>query len=101
MKNVRKSGDVTELSDITKLESDKYGLSPGSYGTLQFTVVPTDKTTTLDLEFKTLVAAYVAEYDEYGLLEPVNPLNTTGWFFSMKPQLPSVRIRSLSSPRFS
>ncbi len=40
MKNVRKSGDVTELSDITKLESDKYGLSPGSYGTLQFTVVP-------------------------------------------------------------
>ncbi|WP_303797254.1 hypothetical protein [Ruminococcus flavefaciens] len=85
MNNVRKSGDVTELSDITKLESDKYGLGPGSYGTLQFTVVPTDKTTTLDLEFKTLVAAYVAEYDEYGLenietsLTPVEDVDINGY----------------------
>ena len=67
MDNVRESGDMTELSNITSLESDKYGLGPGSHGTLQFTVVPTDKTTTLDLEFKTLIASYAAEYDEYGL----------------------------------
>jgi len=69
MENVREAGDETLPRDITSLESDKYGLSPGDYGTIKFTVVPTNKTSPLSINFKTLITCYSAEYDDDGYEE--------------------------------
>ncbi len=64
MQNLRENGDTTSLADITSLESDKYGLSPGDHGTISFTVVPTNKASTLNIDFNTLITCYAAEYDD-------------------------------------
>ena len=40
MNNVRTAGDTTDFADITKIDSDKYGLKPGDSGELVFSIVP-------------------------------------------------------------
>lgn len=54
-----------DLRRIQKLESDAYGLSPGDYGQLTFTIVP-KTTTTFTAEIKPQVTCYKTTYDSDG-----------------------------------
>ena len=49
-----------EMKEFKKLESSKYGLSPGDYGTLSFIIVP--KVDSVDTTVKVSVKCYKTEY---------------------------------------
>ena len=49
-----------EMREIKKIDSSKYGLSPGDFGTLMFTIVP--KTDTVDTTIKTNISCYKTDY---------------------------------------
>ena len=49
-----------EMKEIKKLDSSKYGLSPGDYGTLSFIIVP--KADSVDTTVKVAVTCYKTEY---------------------------------------
>ena len=64
MKNLY-TGENPNLAEITKLESSDYGLSPGDYGTLKFSIVP--KTSEVfSVEIKTDMTCFRTEYYETG-----------------------------------
>ena len=49
-----------EMKEIKKIDSSKYGLSPGDYGTMNFTIVP--KVDSVDTTVKISVKCYKTEY---------------------------------------
>ena len=51
---------ANELREIKKLDSSKYGLSPGDYGTLKFTIVP--KVDSVDTTIKLSMKCFKTEY---------------------------------------
>ena len=64
MENLYTETGTPDLREIKKLESDKYGLSPGDHGTLKFTLVPTNGGNIpvyIDLKVSFYKTAYDAE----------------------------------------
>lgn len=65
MENLYTGEGPANLSEITKLESPDYGLSPGDYGTLKFTIVPkTNEAISLDINLD--MSCFKTEYYESG-----------------------------------
>ena len=65
MENLYTGEGTANLSEITKLESSEYGLSPGDYGTLKFTIVPkTNEPISLDVNLD--MSCFKTEYYESG-----------------------------------
>ena len=65
MNNLYTGEGTPDLSEITKLDSSDYGLSPGDYGTLKFSIVP--KTTgAFSVEIHTDMTCFKTEYYESG-----------------------------------
>ena len=65
MNNLYTDEGTPDLSEITKLDSSDYGLSPGDYGTLKFSIVP--KTAgAFSVEVRTDMACFKTEYYESG-----------------------------------
>lgn len=56
---------VDEMRIIQKIESDKYGLSPGDYGHLTFTIVPKTNSA-FTVKIKPQVSCYKTTYDSDG-----------------------------------
>lgn len=62
MNNLYKGQGDPNLREITRLDSDQYGLKPGDHGTLKFTIEP--KTTDeLEIQCVTATTGYKATYD--------------------------------------
>lgn len=65
MNNLYTDDGVPDLDEITKLDSSVYGLSPGDYGTLRFTIVPkTD--VSFSVKINTDMTCFKTEYYESG-----------------------------------
>ena len=65
MNNVRTAGDTTDFADITKIDSDKYGLKPGDSGELVFSIVP-NGTAELNVSINIKITGYKAVFDNEG-----------------------------------
>ncbi len=65
MNNVRTAGDTTDFADITKIDSDKYGLKPGDSGELVFSIVP-NGTAELNISINVKITGYKAGFDNEG-----------------------------------
>ena len=62
MNNVREADDETDLEEITRLDSDKYGLKPGDSGELVFSIVP-NEAKDLDISINVQITGYKADFD--------------------------------------
>lgn len=65
MNNVRSEDDTTDFADITKIDSDKYGLKPGDSGELVFSIVP-NRTDELNVSVNVKITGYKASFDNEG-----------------------------------
>ena len=65
MNNVREADDETDLEEITRLDSDKYGLKPGDSGELVFSIVP-NGTAELNISINVKITGYKAGFDNAG-----------------------------------
>lgn len=62
MENIYSGDSQPDLENITRLDSDKYGLYPGDSGSISFTVVP--KAPSIDQTFLLDVTGYKATFDD-------------------------------------
>lgn len=62
MNNLYKGQGQPDLREITRQDSDQYGLKPGDYGTLQFTIEPKTNDT-LEIQCIMSTTGYKATYD--------------------------------------
>ncbi|MBR1422261.1 MAG: hypothetical protein IJ571_02300 [Ruminococcus sp.] len=73
IKNIYTENGTPDMAEITRSDSDKYGLKPGASGTLRFYVIPTTNEA-VDVTFKLDITGYKATYQNVTNLKTDDPM---------------------------